>query len=1163
MNCTLSIGTIARSCFISLFCFFLSACTDNPAPVSESTASHAADFFSADISGAKVLVFSKTGGWRHESIPEGITTLQKIANENQFEIVATENAEVFSDAQLREFNAIVFLNTWRDVLNDDQQLAMERFIQAGGGFVGIHSAADTEWEGDWHWYRKLVGAVFKSHPEEPSSIQRARLNVVNHNHSATADLPETFELIDEWYDYYDLNPHRTDLLTLDEKSYIGGTHGEYHPITWYHEFDGGRSFYTGLGHTKEIYSNELFQKLLLKGLRYAVGGKPALDYAKSRPENNRFAKKTMVENLNEPMSFDFFRNGDALIAERPGTLQRVIKETGETVAAGKIDVAYINKNEMGLIGVALDHQFETTQWIYVTYNHQSADGQLWQRLARFTWSGNQVDTTSEKILLAFKVDENCCHTGGDMQWGDNGELFISTGDNTNPHDKDGYAPIDARDDHAHDDALRGAGNTQDLRGKILRIIPQPDGIYTIPKGNLFTSSEAGLPEIYVMGARNPFTITYDKATSALFYGDIGPDANQSSPERGTAGFDEINRVTAPGNFGWPLFVGNNKPYVDYDFKTATSGKMFNPLAPENNSPRNTGAKQLPAAQPALLWYPYGVSAEFPELGSGGRMALVADVYHSENYPASQQRYPDYYDGKLFILDFMRTWVKAVTIDDFGRVRKIEPFAPQIDYALPIDARFAPDGTLYVLEYGRSWFAANPDARLARIEYVGAGNRLPEAAITLAAQQGPAPMQIVASGLSSTDPDNNPLTYAWTLSGDDKSANITGSESEFSAAISEAGIYRLQLEVKDSVGISATTEVQVDVGNAPANIIIAVEGNSSFYWPGSTAIKYAVTIDDAEDGVIAVGQGDMHTAQISFNYVASETTETAGHQSASAALIGKDLVAANACGACHQIADASVGPAFRAVADRYKNNDDAMQYLIKKIGEGSSGVWGENAMPGFAHLSEEDRSALAAYVLSNATQEPVTSLPLSGEVALKQHSFSAQDFDSAEPPRELPNDAYEFAVTYADKGGEVIGPISVERSLKLVPARLLLRNAYQAQASGDGWVAGTLGPFKTLRAESGSGQWRVAALREYDFSELKSVQIGHIVTKSEALWEVELRVGEVEGQVIARGEYKQMNNYHQLGLTLEATAGKKQLFIAVRSANQPASDIHLVDISFHK
>lgn len=1159
MKCTSAIGNFFHFFLAFLFCFLLAACDERTGLKQASEPSSAADLFSADITGANILVFHKSMGWSHDSIPAGIEALQKLADANGFTVKATDDAALFNDTQLSRFNVIVFLNTTRDVLDDNQQIAMERYIQAGGGFVGIHSAADTESEGDWYWYRKLVGAVFRSHPDEPSNIQKARLNVIDHNHPAVAGLPETFELIDEWYDYSDLYPFRKDLLTLDEKSYIGGLHGDYHPITWYHEFDGGRSFYTGLGHTSEIFSDEYFQKLLLKGLRYAVGGKPALDYGKSRPEDNRFVKKTLVENLNEPMSFDFFPDGDAIIAERPGTLQRVNRETGETTEVGKLPVAYINKNEMGLLGVAVDYDFAATQWIYVTYNHQDDSGQLWQRLARFNWTGNQIDNTSEKILLAFKVDENCCHTGGDLQWGNNGELFVSTGDNTNPHEQNGFAPIDFRDGNARNDALRGAGNTQDFRGKILRIVPQPDGIYTIPKGNLFADSSDGLPEIYVMGARNPFTITYDSQTGALYYGDIGPDANQSNNEQGARGHDEINRVTAAGNFGWPLFIGNNKPYVDYDFETATSGKLFNPLHPENKSPRNTGAKQLPPAQPALLWYPYTASEEFPELGSGGRMAMVADVYRSQNYSMGQGRYPGYYDGKLFIVDFMRTWVKAVSLDEFGRVRKIEPFAPQIDYILPIDARFGPDGNLYVLEYGRSWFAANPDSRLARVEYAGPDNRPPVAVITLVAHQAAAPMQVKASALASTDPDNDQLTYTWSLSGAGRAAQALGSEAELTTTLAQAGVYQLQLEVKDTAGSSAATSVQIDVGNAPANIAIALDGNSSFYWPDTKSISYAVTVDDAEDGVIAAGQGNAEGVHVSFGLAAAQAAQGAGHQSAGAALIGKDLVAANGCGACHQIDGISVGPAFRAVADRYKNDPDPVAYLIRKIGEGSSGTWGENAMPGFGHLSEEDRGALASYVLSNATATAPASLPLTGQAVLQEHSFSAEDFNSSESPQKLVKETYELTVNYTDQGGDVVGPIQVERKAILMPARLLIRELEDVLTDRTGFMVDNT----TLRAEAGDGQWRTVRLGEFDLTQIKSVQIGHAVIRNDARWEVELRVGGADGQVIAHGETYEINKYSQLGLTLEPTTGKQALYIAARSVNQPVSDIHLRDISFHR
>ena len=250
------------------------------------------ELFNADIKDAKVLVFSKTKGWRHDSIPAGITALQKMAAENAFIVVATEDSEIFTETQLSGFNAIVFLNTTLDVLDDSQQVAMERFIQAGGGFVGIHAAADTEWEGDWHWYRRLVGGVFKGHPNEPSNVQLARVNLEDAEHPLAKSLPVSFEIADEWYDYRDFYEFNKVILSVDEKTYIGGQHGDHHPITWYHDFDGGRSFYTGLGHTAETFSNPEFIKILLGGLKYAVGGKPKLDYSKSMPEPNRFVKKT-------------------------------------------------------------------------------------------------------------------------------------------------------------------------------------------------------------------------------------------------------------------------------------------------------------------------------------------------------------------------------------------------------------------------------------------------------------------------------------------------------------------------------------------------------------------------------------------------------------------------------------------------------------------------------------------------------------------------------------------------------------------------------------------------------------------------------------------------------------------------------------------------------
>src|SRR5690625_5574896 len=151
--------------------------------------------------------------------------------------------------------AVVFVNTRGDVLNYQQKLAFERYIQAGGGFVGIHSAADTEH--NWHWFRRLVGAAFKSHPDDPSNVQQATVQVVNAHHPSTEGLPRQFDRVDEWYDFSHLSARRNDLLTVDERSYQGGTHGAYHPIAWYHEFDGGRAFYTARSgeHKSELQSS--------------------------------------------------------------------------------------------------------------------------------------------------------------------------------------------------------------------------------------------------------------------------------------------------------------------------------------------------------------------------------------------------------------------------------------------------------------------------------------------------------------------------------------------------------------------------------------------------------------------------------------------------------------------------------------------------------------------------------------------------------------------------------------------------------------------------------------------------------------------------------------------------------------------------------------------
>ena len=213
---------------------------------------------------SSVLIFSKTNGYRHQSIPVGIEAIKKMGLENKFTVDATEDSLAFTDNNLAKYNAIIFLNPTMNVLGEEQQKAMENYIRKGGGFVGIHAATDCEY--NWPWYVKMVGASFLSHPAQ----QVAKINVVDKNNKATKHLPNPWERKDEWYNFKSMNPDVKVLLKIDETSYTGGKNGDNHPMAWYHKYDGGRAFYTALGHTNESYSEPAFLKHLLAGIKYAM-----------------------------------------------------------------------------------------------------------------------------------------------------------------------------------------------------------------------------------------------------------------------------------------------------------------------------------------------------------------------------------------------------------------------------------------------------------------------------------------------------------------------------------------------------------------------------------------------------------------------------------------------------------------------------------------------------------------------------------------------------------------------------------------------------------------------------------------------------------------------------------------------------------------------------
>ena len=253
---------------------------------------------------------------------------------------------------------MIFLSTTGDVLNNNQQDAFENYIQDGGGYVGIHSAADTEY--DWSFYGNLVGAYFKQHPAQ----QQATIKVADKNHPATKHLPDRWSRFDEWYDYR-ANP-RGDvhvLATLDETSYQNGTMGSDHPITWCQDYAGGRSFYTGLGHTKESYGEPAFQKLLLGAIQWAAGNK-AGDCGAT--VEGRFQKVTLNDFPIEPMGLATLPGGRVLMTERKGRVMLHDPATGLNTVAAKLDV--YQHDEEGVQSIAIDPNFKQNKWVYIYHS---------------------------------------------------------------------------------------------------------------------------------------------------------------------------------------------------------------------------------------------------------------------------------------------------------------------------------------------------------------------------------------------------------------------------------------------------------------------------------------------------------------------------------------------------------------------------------------------------------------------------------------------------------------------------------------------------------------------------------------------------------------------------------------------------------------------------
>ncbi|WP_231459676.1 PQQ-dependent sugar dehydrogenase [Pedobacter sp. Leaf132] len=853
------------------------------------------------------------------------------------------------------------------------------------------------------------------------------------------------------------------------------------------------------------------------------------------PDQDRFVKVNLVQGqFTEPTEMAVLPNLDILVAQRRGELMLYKNQTKKLSQAGKLDVYFktgladVNAEE-GLLGLTIDPKYSINKYVYLFY---SPMGSSVNRLSRFKMVNDMLSMSSEKVILEFYSQrEICCHTGGSLAFGPDGLLYISTGDNSTPFDvpnqkfvNKGYAPLDNRPGLQQYDARRSAGNTNDLRGKILRIKVNENGSYSIPEGNLFAKMDKGRPEIYVMGNRNPYRISVDQKNSYLYWGEVGPDASNDDELRGPKGYDEVNQARKAGNFGWPLFIGNNYPYKAYDFTNGSNGEAFNAAKPVNNSPNNTGLNDLPPAQAAFIWYPYGESKEFPQVGSGGRTAMAGPVLYTDNLSA----YPAYYNGKLIIYEWVRGWVKAVTMAPNGDYLSMEPIMSNLSFAAPIDMELGPDGKIYILEYGKGWFSKNPDAGIVRVDFLK-GNRPPVVnALEIEKPSGLLPYKMIAK-VDARDADGGKLIYIWSLgNGLKKTTTIP----QITHTFTKAGEYPVSVSVVDNANAATKSKtIQVFAGNEHPKVDIKIAGNKSFYFPDK-AVNYEVLVSDRGTTV------SKDRIFISSNY--TEGTDMAGaqlgHQQVAQTMIGKSLMMKSDCSTCHKVSETSIGPAFSKISLKYQKDPKAVDYLASKVIKGSTGVWGEVPMPAHPSMKESEVKQIVEWVMSlSAKENKVASLPTKGSVT---------------PPKTINKNksVLTFKASYADLGANGLKPLSALTTLNLRSNSISSNDIIGKNLSGfnrndDGSL--------TLTKKEG---W--IKLQNIDLTDIKSILLSHEMSSDE--YEVDIRLDNEAGKILKKSTF---NN--GLFPIMEATDGNfHNVIISFRQIKDTNNKLYIKEIIFN-
>lgn len=1022
----------------------------------------------------KVLLVSNPNSVQDSINAIILEELMALRDEGQFELDTSLNFNLLDEDTLQSYSALFLLDIEEDSLKVWHRADIERYAQSGSGVLVFDDKKVTPYL--WHWYDKLLN---------------------------------------------DKQTWREDtVFFFNQFDYDGGKTAVFQKENW------------------SNYPGQNLKNDILNAVAFAIGDN-SYDYALATnhraPNFNRYSKVILDDDIYEPMEMVILPNLKVLFLERRGKMKLYDPYNKRTLTITEFDVCIDGNYEDGLTGMALDPNYgKDNHWLYVYYSPSSTCDNPNQYLSRFVFKDDSLHWHTEKVVLEVEVQrETCCHSGGGVEFGPDGLLYLSTGDNTSSKESDGFTPTDERPGRGPFDAQKSSSNTHDLRGKILRIRPEADGTYSIPEGNLFAKDGSeGRPEIYTMGCRNPFRFSIDPETNWLYWGDVGPDGGVDG-RYGPQSYDEWNQAKEAGNYGWPYFVGNNFAYPDRNFETDEVGDPLDPAHPINDSPNNFGAKELPPAQPAWIWYPYGESEEFPLLGIGSRSSMAGPFYNMDNLlPLTKVNFPKYYEGKLFIYEWARSWIQVLTVDKTtGDLLQMEPFWPDMEMSKPIEVEFGPEGAMYILEYGRQYFMNNPDAVLSRIEFTE-GNRAPIAKLAVENPNGSAPHEVHFSASQSYDFDEkDSLRYEWHFT---DAENVQGTGVETSFTFKNTGIFKPLLKVIDQNGAVSTLETTVKIGNAPPEVNLQYSGNHSFFF-AQNETSYEVKVTDPEDaakGSIDIDRILVNASYVSDNEYLKELSEGkhALPEGPLQYVEGIRLIRGSDCLSCHEEEKKNIGPSYREVAQKYKNQPEVVSSLAGKIIRGGGGVWGDKLMAGHPQLKQTEAEAMVQYILS---LEEYERLPAKGNFDIQMQETGG----------------YVLSAAYKDGGANGIESITGRDLIILRSPRLQAEDYSQLVGGIDGRF-GVNNEFTQVYLQANG-------FLKYDNIDLKGVRTVTFKIKHYQAGKITLRAGSKDGEVVAaaslsnrssNGDWVEVKanvsktGVHDLYLVFEPNGGQGQLQI---------------------